>query len=230
MSAIQGSRMASEVAEWLESFSSSSRTAGICFSIWLRSRSWPFSPAASEPRARLWIEEVHDLVEVDGGGGVLQWQRTARGDGSAARWAGGQLDEGITEQALGPDGGASPAMKGGGAPLEFQHHLGSTLARAVVGGDGDGRDLADARAVDHHIVLGRESFCAEEIGGHGIGVIAEEIAQQPSRQPSGCEEREQQLHRLFPRVCSSRSVRSCGAVGVPPPRPPGHQPDGWFSG
>ena len=78
-------------------------------------------------------------------------------------------------------------MKGGGAPLDFQHHLGSTLAGAVVGGDGDGGDLTDARAVDHHVVLRGESFGAEEVGGHGVGMIAEEIAQESGSQPAGRE-------------------------------------------
>ena len=116
-------------------------------------------------------------------------------------------------------------MKGGGAPFDFQHHFRSALAGAVVGRDGDRGDLADARAVDHHIVLRGESFGAEEVGGHGVGVIAEEIAQQPGRQPAGGEEREQQFHRPFPSVCSSSSVRSWGAVGVPPPTSPGSGPD-----
>ena len=41
-----------------------------------------------DSRTGLRIEEVHHLVEVDGGGGVLQRQRAARGDGSGAGRAG----------------------------------------------------------------------------------------------------------------------------------------------
>src|SRR5438128_1727975 len=114
-------------------------------------------------------------------------------------------------------------------PNSRSRALRSALAGAVIGRDGDGGDLADARAVDHDIVLRGESFGAEEVGSHGVGVIAEEITQQPGGQTAGGEEREQQLHRLFPNVCNKRSARSWGAVGVPPPRSPGNEPGIFWS-
>ena len=165
-------------------------------------------------RPRLRIEEVHHLIEVDRRGGVLQREGAARRDHLATRRSRREFHERVTEQPLRSDGRAGAAMERGRAGADLHHYPRPALAWTVVGCDPDRDHFPDTGAVDHDIVLLSHAFGAQEVGGHCVGVVTEKGSGEPGEDPAHRDQHNQELHRPFPSCMSSRSARSCGAVGA----------------
>ena len=91
-------------------------------------------------------------------------------------------------------------MQRRGFAVDLEHNLRAALARSVIRRDADGDDLPHLGAADHDVVLRCQPLRAQEIGGDRVGVAAEQGGREPGKQRSGGDQRDDQLHRLFPSV------------------------------